>query len=385
MGGGVTNIRVKKLARQLGQPLPKLIDTLRRLGLERYAHPEAMLPGERLAQVREALTRPPAEPDFDTMMQSLGVRPLQEDHRTPSGRQKPPPPIPPKPEKPPRSQHRPVAPPSSGVATQPIVPPSGSPPDRSEDLAEALASVQASLQRVTRDLNREVKARRGAQAEATELRVALGRKAGEMAELQARISELEASLEAPAGGDAALLSLLAERGVQGPDEARRAVAALLRGRRFQAVVSELAVPRKDRFETLLRDHLLLHCGRDDCPPPAGEPVVQVAEERCEICGGDGLTGALQDFADALLLNGWTRVALQGGHPSLLRHLEAHLDRRIQLRFLGEGRLQDQAPPQVFIRWLPGDRAPTLVDGVLLSTRKTLGGMLRRVTRQLNRA
>ncbi|GEM_PF-4433623 len=382
MGAGVTNIRVKKLARQLGKPLPKLIEALRALGLERYAHPEAMLPAERLPAVRQALAKPAVEPDFDAMMQSMGVRPLDEDRRTPSGRHKPARAQPPKP---PAAQPAVTA--TSVTQRIPAVRPTPPQdrPDRAADLQEALRTVQDALARVTRDLNREAQARRAAQAETASVRADLLRAQAEHQEGQARIQALEATLEAPAGGDAALLKLLANRGVHGPDEAQRAVSALLTGRRFEAMISELAAPRSGRLAAMLRDHLLLHCGRDDCPVPVGEPLVQVAEDRCEVCGGLGLQGPLEEFSDALLLAGLTRVGLQGGRPVLLRHLERHLDRRIQLRFLGEGRVRDGEPPQVFVRWLPGDRSATLVDGVVLCTDPTLSAMLRRAAQRLTRS
>lgn len=376
MGAGVTNIRVKKLALQLGRPLPLIIEALQKLGLDRYAHPQAELPPEHFGALQQFLDTPIRSADFGSMMQSMGVRPLGGSD-TPSGRHRAPP------------VRRPTS--AAVTAPQPLPPrrPASPPPappgpDRSQDLQDALESVRGALARTTRDLNRQTQARQAAEQTIAALRQQLQEAAGTLAAEQARTSALNAALEAPAGGDASLPALLRARGLHGPDEAQRAVSAMLSSHRFDAVISELAAPRRDRLATLLQDNLLLHCGRDDCPAPDGRPVVRVAEDRCELCGGLGLMGPLQDFSDALLLAGLTRVGLQGGPPLLLRRLETLLDRRVQLRFVGEGLARMAPPPQVLIRWLPGDRAPTLIDGVIVCTDTTLAGMLRRAAGWLNR-
>ena len=110
----------------------------------------------------------------------------------------------------------------------------------------------------------------------------------------------------------------------------------------------------------------------------------VSQERCEICGGTGLKGPLETFANALLLRGWTRVGIQGGRPLLLRHLQAHLDTRIQLTFLGEGPLPKKRSFQLLIRWMDeaGDCSIRHLD--IPPSEHTLSSLLRRSAVQVSR-
>jgi len=387
--GGVTNVRVKKLARRLGRPLTEVLDTLRSLGLDRYAHPEAVLPGERVGAVEAALAEGvDGASDFDSLMASLGVRRLDEDRRPPSGRHSSP-----------SSRQRPVSGPQPTRQPAPSQPPPAIAPSerhtvplpalsdrgREGDLEQALAALRESLAKVRRDLAAQTASRRAAERTTDGLRRSLASLRGDLAVSEARVGELQQQLESPAGGAASLHALFEARGVRGQDETVAAITALAGSRRLDAVLRELAAPRPKRLAAALQDHLLLHCGQADCHALAGRAVVVVPRDRCEVCGGHGLTGPLERFSDALLLHGWTRVGLQGGKAVLLRLLEEHVDRRIQVTFFGDGSRRPEAPPQVLIRWLPGDAAPTFIDGVVLCTERSLGAMLLRAAAEVERS
>jgi hypothetical protein len=128
-----------------------------------------------------------------------------------------------------------------------------------------------------------------------------------------------------------LLGLLQARGLRGLDEAGFALRGLLAAHLLEGSLPLMQVQDGGRLGRVLRDRLVLHCGRQACVAPEGVELVQVPKGRCELCGGLELPRAFQVLSDACLLSGITRLVIVGGRRWQLGWLEAGLDRRLKLR------------------------------------------------------
>ncbi|HJN73330.1 MAG TPA: hypothetical protein QGF58_05285 [Myxococcota bacterium] len=195
--------------------------------------------------------------------------------------------------------------------------------------------------------------------------------AARIADLEANVAELNSNLElataklrvASARLDEqrdrpSIGELLGARGLEGMDARGAAVRALVDARRWESLAELLEVVDEPSARAILAAHVVLHCGRPDCPAPPHAARVPVTEERCDLCAGQGQAGLLRDISDTFLLAGVTRIGLVGGPPAQVRILSNGLDRRLELL-----RGQRAAEGQVQIAWNVGSEG-IAVDGGL---------------------
>jgi len=175
----------------------------------------------------------------------------------------------------------------------------------------------------------------------------------ELEEARATIATLSAELdEARRPPDpSSLQALLETRGIRGADEARGLLEALAQARLTDALVGELVVRRPDRIAPLLRDKVLLSCGRPECPTIPGLAVLVVPAERCDACGGADVDRARRRFQDACLVHGILVVGVVGGSVRDQRLLErASTHHRLALRVFGSAADARAAGAQLVIAW-----------------------------------
>jgi hypothetical protein len=188
----------------------------------------------------------------------------------------------------------------------------------------------------------------------------------ELAEARATIEALRAELEEarrpPPVDPSSLMTLLEMRGIRGPDEARGVLEALAQARLTDALLGELVVRRPDRIAPLLRDKVLLSCGRPECPTIPGLAVLVVPAERCDACGGADVDRARRRFQDACLVHGILVVGVVGGSVRDQRLLErASTHHRLALRVFGSAADARAAGAQLVIGWnVPVEAGPRAI-------------------------
>ena len=195
-----------------------------------------------------------------------------------------------------------------------------------EERAQAYEERAGELER---SLGAESEARRSADARVLELEA-------ENAALRARLGEAERRLGVASArldeqrDRPSVRELLEARGLAGLDSRGAAIRALVDARRWEELAELLDVIDEPAARAVLSAHLVLHCGRADCPPPDHIARVPVAERRCELCAGKGQAGLMRDISDTLMLAGINRLGLTGGPPAQVRLLADGLDRRLEL-------------------------------------------------------
>jgi hypothetical protein len=138
----------------------------------------------------------------------------------------------------------------------------------------------------------------------------------ELAAATARVSELEASLQA-------------ERDARAVD----ATAAKAKLAQLKAEYSAYA----DIASQVVRSCM-------NCPTAPGFPAIRVPSADCEVCGGGDLRGSVRKFLDSCLINGRLKVCIAGHTPKAQALLRAAAqDRRVTLVQLAAG--EDKAEAQ----------------------------------------
>jgi hypothetical protein len=175
-------------------------------------------------------------------------------------------------------------------------------------------------------------------------------------------AELEEAQRPPPEDPSSLQALLETRGIRGADEARGLLEALAQARLTDALVGELVVRRPDRIAPLLRDKVLLSCGRPECPTIPGLAVLVVPAERCDACGGADADRARRRFQDACLVHGILVVGVVGGSVRDQRLLErASTHHRLALRVFGTATDARAAGAQLVIGWnVPVEAGPRMI-------------------------
>ena len=393
------NIAIRKLARRLGRTPEDLVQALSAMGHTRYASVDGVLPGELAdrvaAQLHRAKTTPPPD-DFDALMRAQGVTRLGE---APAGR------APARPDRPAPKRKAATRAPSAPKARQarPQRSQQAANPEYARELEQVLSGAREKLKSLEQQLH-DVRDARTAEAEqgagrireleqllAAEHRARLG--------AVARAEKAEGTLAARLAEDAAtpcVRELLAERGLMGEDEEAEALIAVLRSHRLGVLDACIAPTDLTRLRTLLSDRVVLHCGRDACPVPAGTAVVVVAEARCEVCSGSDMTRAFAQASEALMLNGFRRVTIVGGSLGYHRHLRHGLDDRVELKLVEGTRKRtarqakrDMADSQLVVIWggsLPREEVERLYGDpevrLLVVDHRGMGAMLREVAEAL---
>ncbi len=365
------NIRIRKLARQLGVPPEELLSVLQEMGQRRFVDPDQTLPGDLADRARDWLTsRPQAQEgqgDFDALMRSQGVvalggGPAPERRKAPVQRRPTPAP---RPAPAHRTDAAPAPKPAPLAATRAL--------ERAAakaELFDRIEHLQESLQGAERAAAAAREEAAAASARVDALQAELAERSERLLRLESELVEREAQLvvlagEGPelTGGPTTLDAAFEERGLKGRDEQGAAARALIEARRWPELASALEVSRPEALVGFLRRRLTLHCGRDGCPVPANTAPVRVPPSRCEICGGGDPQRALRRLSDAFLLNGYTHVLLVGGRPGEHRLLADALDERVSLS--GVPGRAPAAPAallseaQLAVLWLGADPSPEL--------------------------
>ena len=267
-------------------------------------------------------------PDFDRLMDGLGVRPLTPRKGGPkkggAGRSSP--------------AARPSAPGTQAPTTAAPVAarPAAAAPAPSPQLAALTAALQES-QDERQTLRDQVA---GLQAELLSQVDRMGDAQRHRAALQRQLQQVQEQLPAPASD---LLEALRKRGLRGTDEPRLAIAALAASRQIDALLPLLVPLDDDLVAARLDDDLSLCCGDDVCVPPGGRAWLQVAPDRCEVCGGSDVARLARRFLEACLGMGFLKVAIVGGSPRYHRTLNRLLVHdRVRVRLLaGDARIDLQ--------------------------------------------
>ena len=281
--------------------------------------------------------------DFDQLMSQSGVRRLDKA----SAAKK-------RPTKPAQQKAQPQkAQPQKAPPTR-AAPVPGRPRSGVEERAQAF---EARTRQLEETLGTERSERKAERAHTAELESALSTAVAERDEARRKLGVASARLDEQRDRPT-LGELLAERGLVGVDAQGAAVRALVDAHRWEELAELLEVVDPEGARAVVAAHVVLHCGRADCPPPPHTGRVPVAEERCDICGGLGQAGLLRSISDTCMLAGVTKIGLVGGPPGQLRILVDGLDRRLSLL-----RGDAASSAQVVVYWnVPGDGVT--VDGGL---------------------
>ncbi len=221
---------------------------------------------------------------------------------------------------------------------------------------------------------------------------ALSEAQAELAQLKARIAELEGELRQPPG-ETALVEMWRQRGVRGADEVRRVVQSLGQERTWHKLEAFLRLDRPGSVERLLGNQLVLLCS-DNCATGEGFAVLEVEAARCEACGGYGLNAASKGLSEALLLQGIRHVNVIGGSLFGRRLLRGGLDPRVDLTPMAGSAFANTTPPvqeedRLWIAWTgcPGDPAEGAwtEGGPLVVESPSVAGLFKDVIRHLEGA
>lgn len=338
-------IRVKKLARELRGSPDQILALLRELGYGKYTSANDMIPDRPASEARELARRsglPPAAPKKAVppkkATKKAPKQPPQDDLMArlvdgvgASGRA-----------------------PSQGldVPIEALASSDAGAPPMDAALSEVQAAVKAEEQRLqarARDLaerSRSLEDERAAlQAERDAL---LAERDALREEIEAGRHELAAraaALDALEAGGVPVSELMERRGLRGADEHGRALAALARARLLDPLIERLRVVDPTSVQALLRDRLVLASGPVD--ELEGVALVQVAEDRAEVPGGDALDRVRFDIGGELLLSGLRRVRIVGGSAVDVRLLRGGVDARIDLAIVSARRREaDQVADDV---------------------------------------
>jgi hypothetical protein len=274
----------------------------------------------------------PLPPDFDRLMDGLGVRPMAPRKGAPNkgggGRSAPP--------RPATQGHRPPANTAPGGTTPSAARPATAPSTPSpQDVA-----LQAALQEAQAERQALKDQVAGLQAELLAQVDRMGEAQRHRAALQRQLQLAQEQAVDPPGD---LLELLRQRGLRGNDEPRLAIAALAGARQIDDLLP-LLVPRDPaQVAARLEEDLSLSCGDDLCLPATGRAWLQVAPDRCEVCGGSDVARLARRFLEACLGMGFLKVAIVGGSPRYHRTLQRLLVHdRVRVRLLaGDARIDLQ--------------------------------------------
>ena len=152
-------------------------------------------------------------------------------------------------------------------------------------------------------------------------------------------------------------AILRERGLRGRQEFGAVFTTLVRSKRLFDIFSDLSTENPRAFSHLLNSNVFLHCGSVGCVVKGSVLTVPVAPERCEMCGGSGQSSPIDQMSEALMLHGFTRVAVVTGQLASAKALRAGLHKRINLTILPAGVSAALfAREHLVIDW--GDHAPS---------------------------
>ena len=256
---------------------------------------------------------PPDEDDFAALMEATGVRKLG------SAPRRAPMPSPRAPEPPPPA---------------PAPPPPTPDPKLEAELAAARTEVAETQQ-----------ALRAREAELEAARAEVDRLTGEVAELdkerRALSRKLTAQQPAPAPVEATLSlgAAVEARGLQ-PGELDLCLLGWADAGRGGDLAALLRAQQPKGLTRWLDDRVDLLCGSERCPGRPGTVRIDVAPERCDVCGGSDIKRAAHGFFDACVAAGVKRVRIVGGSPPYRKQLASLTseDGRVDLKLIsGTGR------------------------------------------------
>ena len=327
------NIRIRKLARRLGRRPDEVLSALTALGHGRYSSPDDALSPELAGRVERAMSQPPAPPaaaaeDFETLMRAEGVQRLGSSRKPATAARA-------------SSPRAPVAPPLAlsrpAPQRRPVPPPRPAPKRASRSdtaqLLDRIETLQDRVQALEAALAKEERRTVDTGADTDRARSALVTLFGHLEDRDRVIDTLRrrlADVGSPDEAETPLGADLEARGLKGRYEHAAAVRALLDARRWPDLAASLAVARPRVLQALLRERLVLQCGRPRCAVPRFTVPVRVPPSRCEICAGEDLPNTMRRLSDELLLSGATRLLILGGGPGEHRLLAEMLDERVSL-------------------------------------------------------
>jgi len=338
------NIRIRKLARRLGRRNDEVLAALSALGHPRYSSPDDALSPELAGRVEEAMRRaraapapaPASEESFDDVMRSHGVQKLGARRPRGAGPPASKPRVAPAPQlqalsRPARQPRRPVPVPRPAPAPRPA--PRAPSRSATAELLDRIESLQDRVQSLEAELGRERRRTADTGADTDRARTALVTLFGHLEDRDRVIDTLRrqlAEVGPPDERETPLGAELEARGLKGRDEHAGAVRALLDARRWPDLAASLAVARPRVLQAMLRERLVLQCGRPRCAVPRFTVPVRVPPSRCEICAGEDLPNTMRRLSDELLLSGANRILILGGGPGEHRLLAEKLDERVSL-------------------------------------------------------
>lgn len=311
--------------------------------------------------------------DFDELMRSQGVRPL-DGRREDAAR--------------PRREEPAPAPPAREPAP---VPPAPAPASDAELVRarEALAAARRESDELRRQLDERGR-------EVAKLRDEIGKAHAALDPERQRADSLArelAELRQAAGG-APVARALAERGVREREHATALVELLIA--RPADTLRALSLADAGPLATLLANHLLL-LGPGVAPPAGEHAVLRVEAERCELTEGTALGAAYASFAEACRAAGVKVVTIVGGsvaYRKQLGELEGKEGREPRLNLVSGTARRNERHAQADIRasdlvivWggTELDHSVSLLyrgDKVAAINNRGLSGMLERATQQL---
>lgn len=345
--------RVRKLAKETGQPGEHLLGVLRALGYRQYRSVEDMLSQDVVAKLRRALRAGVApegggapaaaevsqrseierlaQGDLDVMGRLMPqVRPLEDRGGAPGG-----------------SGHPDLGGRGADAArARPSAPVESNSPVYASAMSDREAAIQSrerTLEHARRRLEEERRHLETERERVEALRVAVEQEREALDERRDSLDALQEALQEErrilsadreavrASSTASLVSLLEARGLRGIDEFERAIVGLARARRLQEVLLTLGTDQPRQVRRLLDDHVLL---TGPHPPEAlqarSDALVCVGSERAEVPDASDLARLGERLSDALLLSGLQALRVVGGRPILFRLLQDALDPRVSI-------------------------------------------------------
>jgi hypothetical protein len=159
-------------------------------------------------------------------------------------------------------------------------------------------------------------------------------------------------------------SILRERGLRGRLEFGELFTVLVNSKRLFDIFPDLSTANPNALRHLLASNIVLHCGQVECEVKGSVLTVTVASDRCEMCGGGGQSSTpIDQMSEALMLHGFTRVAVVTKHLAPAKALRAGIHGRINLTILPVGVSGDLfTREQLVIDWGEHPPSSTKLDG-----------------------